>query len=123
MNFWQFLDRCFDRLPGWPSERQWVTIGIFSLAYVMLRMAVVNGDLWNVELFKILLQGIIMGALISSVIAFHFAANKHEVPSEPQPVKIEQPAGQPVPVTTGGHRPASDVHGTPPSGGSGEIRP
>lgn len=87
MNFWQFLDRCIDRLPGWPSERQWVTIGIFSLAYVMLRMAVVNGDLWNVELFKILLQGIIMGALISSVIAFHFAANKQEV---------ERPTGTPV---------------------------
>jgi hypothetical protein len=78
MTFWQFLDRCIDRLPGWPGERQWVTIGIFALAHSMLQMAVANGDLWNVELFKILLQGLIMGALISSVIAFHFAANKHD---------------------------------------------
>ncbi len=76
MNFWQFLDATFDRLPGWPDERQWVTFGVFAMAYVMLRMAVVNGDLWTVELFKILLQAIIISAIIGAIVSFHFTASK-----------------------------------------------
>lgn len=75
-NLWEFLDSLVDRLPGWPDERQWVTMGIFLLAYTMLRMAVVNGDLWTVELFKILLQAVVISAIIGSIVAFHFSANK-----------------------------------------------
>lgn len=78
VTFWDFLDRCMDRLPGWPSERQWVTAMIFVTAWVLLRMAVVNGTLWDVELFKIILQAVIISAIIGSVVAFHFAANRHD---------------------------------------------
>jgi phosphate/sulfate permease len=100
MNFWQFVDKQIARLPGWPSERQWVTVMVFGLAYMLLKMAVANGDLWNVELFKIILQAVIISAIIGAVVAFHFTANsKHDrADTEPQPVKIEQPPSEPVPV-------------------------
>lgn len=98
MTFWQFADRQIARLPGWPSERQAVTAALFFLAWKLLDMAIENGTLWDVELFKIILQAVIIGAIIGSVIAFHFAANKQERDGEPLPVQVKQPAGEPVPV-------------------------
>jgi hypothetical protein len=83
MNFYEFVDRQIARLPGWPSERQCVTAALFALAWTMLRMAVVNGTLWEVELFKIILHAVIIGAIIGSVVAFHFAANSDR--SRPPP--------------------------------------
>ena len=96
--FWDFLDRQIDRLPGWPSERQFVTCLIFALAWTLLHMAVANGDLWNVELFKIILQAVIIGAIIGAIVAFHFAASKHDAAPQPVPTKIVNSELEPVPV-------------------------
>lgn len=77
-NFWQFLDKLVDRLPGWPSERQVVMGLTFILGFKMLSMAVANGDLWNIELFKTLVTVVIVTGCVNMVLAFHFAANKSE---------------------------------------------
>ena len=94
MNGWEFLDRVMGRLPGWPNERQWVTAMIFATAWTLLRMAVVNGTLWNVELFKIILQAVMISAIIGSVIAFHFSANNRSQ-GEPAPKPTDAPSGAP----------------------------
>ena len=70
------FDRLIDRLPGWPSERQWVTIGAFFLVLYMLDMARRNADLWNVEVFKVIIQAVSITGLLNMIFAFHFAANK-----------------------------------------------
>ena len=106
MNAWDFLDRQINRLPGWPSERQFVTGMLFALAWGLLQMAVTNGTLWNVELFKIILQAVIIGAIIGSVVAFHFAANKHER-DEPVPARIVNDERSPVPVEDAAPAPAA----------------
>lgn len=63
------------RLKG-PTERQAVTLGIFTLAGAMLLMAREDPKLWDIKLFEILVQGVILTGLLSMVLAFHFAANK-----------------------------------------------
>lgn len=70
MTFWEWADR------RWPSERGWVTIGTFTLAGSMLKMAEVHRELWNVELFKTLLTLVIGTAIVNMILAFHFTANK-----------------------------------------------
>jgi hypothetical protein len=76
MNVWQFLDRCLGRLPGWPSERQWVTIWLFILIFILLAMASANPELWTVEVFKVVMQAVVLTGALNMVLAFHFAANK-----------------------------------------------
>ncbi|QNQ08278.1 hypothetical protein [Sphingomonas alpina] len=76
MTLWTFLDSCLDRLPGWPSERQWVTIGAFALAALLLGMAAHNPALWEVEVFKVIIQAVTLTGLLNMIFAFHFAANK-----------------------------------------------
>lgn len=76
MNGWQFFDKLLDRLPSWPTERQWVTIGLFSIVLIMLQMGVNNPKLWEVKLFEILIQGFALTGLLNMVSAFHFSANK-----------------------------------------------
>jgi len=34
-NFWQFLDKLLDRLPGWPSEKQLVMLTTFGMGFMM----------------------------------------------------------------------------------------
>lgn len=58
------------------NERQMVTAAVFGLALILLGMARENPSLWDVELFKILLQAVIISGLVGSILAFHFAANK-----------------------------------------------
>lgn len=58
------------------NERQAVTFAIFLLAAGMFMMARENPDLWDIELFKIILQAVVISGIIGSIIAFHFAANK-----------------------------------------------
>lgn len=58
------------------NERQGVTIAIFLMAGAMLLMAREDPKLWDVELFTIILQAVIISGIIGSIIAFHFAANK-----------------------------------------------
>lgn len=76
MNVWKFLDHCLDRLPGWPSERQWVTIWLFVLIFLLLAMATANPRLWEVEVFKVVMQAVVLTGALNMVLAFHFAANK-----------------------------------------------
>lgn len=63
------------RLNG-PTERQWVTIGLFGLAVLMLLMAREDPKLWEIKLFEILFQAVLLTGLLNMVTAFHFAANK-----------------------------------------------
>ncbi len=72
MTIWDWLDR------RWPTERGFVTLGIFLLAASMLKMAEVHTSLWDVELFKALLTLVVGSGIINMVLAFHFAANKSD---------------------------------------------
>jgi len=65
------------RLKG-PTERQGVTIGLFALAGLMLGMAWVDPRLWEVKLFEILIQAVVLTGLLNMVGAFHFSANKND---------------------------------------------
>lgn len=60
----------------WPSERQWVTIGLFGLSVGMGLMALAQPALWDVDTFKTVLQAIVITGLLNMVSAFHFSANK-----------------------------------------------
>jgi len=78
VNCWQFLDRQLGRLPGWPNERQFVTIMTGAFLFGLLRMARDNGDLWNVELFKTILTVFAVTGFVNMILGFHFAANKND---------------------------------------------
>ncbi|RZK45220.1 MAG: hypothetical protein EOO61_00760 [Hymenobacter sp.] len=41
-------------------------------------MAVQNPALWEVEVFKVIIQAITLTGLLNMVVAFHFAANKND---------------------------------------------
>lgn len=58
------------------GERQAVTLGIWLLASGLLLMAREDPKVWDIELFKIILQAVIISGIIGSIVAFHFAANK-----------------------------------------------
>lgn len=65
------------------GERQAVTAAIFLLAAGMLFMARENPELWEIDLFTIILQAVVISGIIGSILAFHFAANQgDEVKSE-----------------------------------------
>ncbi|HZG44915.1 MAG TPA: hypothetical protein VEZ41_01425 [Allosphingosinicella sp.] len=57
------------------SERQWVTAGLFALAGSMFAMALLQPGLWEVQLFGLLLQAVVISGIIGLVAGFHFAAN------------------------------------------------
>ncbi len=106
----------------WPDERQWVTIGLFGLTGVLLQMATDRPSLWDVKLFEVLIQAVVMTGLLNMVLSFHFAANKaandmdHKraentaaafraieaaagTPTDaPQPVTVVNTPDEPVPV-------------------------
>lgn len=75
MNFWDFLNA---RMPTAPSERQWVTIGLFTLIVLLLMMARADPHLWDVEVFKVIAQAVVLTGFLNMVLAFHFAANKSD---------------------------------------------
>ncbi len=58
------------------NERQWVTCGIFALTAGMLGMAWSYPVLWEVKLFEVLIQAVVLTGLLNMVVAFHFASNK-----------------------------------------------
>jgi len=58
------------------EERHFVTLAIFLLAVGMLMMAREEPKLWDVELFKILLQAVIVTGILNMILSFHYAANK-----------------------------------------------
>lgn len=73
MTFWEWLNRIG---PGWPSERQWVTVGLFATFWAMLQMAVNDPGLWNIKLFEVVFQAIALTGILNMVVAFFYAANK-----------------------------------------------
>lgn len=58
------------------SERQWVTTGLFAMTGAMLAMAYFQPALWDVKLFEVVLQAVVLTGLLNMVTAFHFAANQ-----------------------------------------------
>lgn len=58
------------------TERQAVTAALFCFALTMLTMAFVQPALWEVKLFEVVFQGIVLTGLLNMVAAFHFSANK-----------------------------------------------
>lgn len=98
------------------SERQWVTVGLFALCGAMLLMAYTQRWLWEVKLFEVVLQAVVLTGLLNMVTAFHFAANQQSqqatqntsdafrtiqavaAKQDVQTVQIDQPADKPVPV-------------------------
>lgn len=60
------------------NERQWVTLGTFVLAIVMLFMPVFQPGLWREELFKTLITVVVVTGLVNMVLAFHYTANKSD---------------------------------------------
>lgn len=66
----------FDRLPGWPNERQSVSLGLFGITCFMLVMAIYNPMLWGIEVFKVLIQAFGITGVLNLVAGFYFSANK-----------------------------------------------
>lgn len=60
------------------EERHFVTLAIFSLAAGMFLMAREDKELWDIELFKIILQAVVISGIIGMIMAFHFAATKND---------------------------------------------
>lgn len=62
----------------WPNigERQWVTIALFAFATMLVVMAWSNPKLWEVEVFKVIVQAVVLTGMLNMVLAFHFASNK-----------------------------------------------
>lgn len=58
------------------NERQGVTLGLFAFAVLMLMMAREDPKLWEVKLFEVIFQAIVLTGLLNMVAAFHFASNK-----------------------------------------------
>lgn len=58
------------------GERQWVTIALFGLDGLLLLMAAYDPKLWEVEVFKVIIQAVTLTGLLNMVAAFHFASNK-----------------------------------------------
>lgn len=61
-----------------PTERQGVTIGMFMLTLLMLAMVRENPRLWDVKLFEVVFQAVVLTGLLNMILAFHFAANKSD---------------------------------------------
>lgn len=60
----------------WPNERQWFTIGLFWLTVFMLLMALYDPKLWTIDIFKSLIQVVVVTGLINMAGAFNFSASK-----------------------------------------------
>ncbi len=58
------------------AERHAVTAAVFALGTGLLLMAREDPKLWDIELFKILVQAVIISGIIGMIMAYHFAANK-----------------------------------------------
>lgn len=58
------------------NERQAYTLGLFAFAGVLMLMSWWNPELWDRDLFGILLQGVVLTGILNMAGAFHFTANK-----------------------------------------------
>ncbi len=58
------------------GERQAVTIAMFALTAGLLLMAREDPRLWEVKLYEVILQAVILTGLLNLVLSFHFSATK-----------------------------------------------
>lgn len=58
------------------NERQAFTIGLFAMSVGMIGMAFFQPGLWDVKLFEVILQALVITGLLNMAGAFHFAANQ-----------------------------------------------
>jgi hypothetical protein len=76
MNFWQFLDKLLDRLPGWPNGRGLVGLATFSLTVMVLWMVQSDLTLRKDEFFKVIATAIVLTGFINGVVAFFYSQNQ-----------------------------------------------
>lgn len=58
------------------NERQAFTAGLFAMSVGMIGMAYFQPALWEVKLFEVILQALVITGLLNMAGAFHFAANQ-----------------------------------------------
>lgn len=58
------------------NERQYFTVGLFALSVLLIGMAYFQPSLWDVKLFEVILQALVITGLLNMAGAFHFAANQ-----------------------------------------------
>jgi hypothetical protein len=61
---------------GAVNERQYFTVGLFALSLLLIVMAYFQQSLWEVKLFEVILQALVITGLLNMAGAFHFAANQ-----------------------------------------------
>jgi hypothetical protein len=76
VNFWQFLDKTMDRLPGWPNGRGLVGLATFSLTVLVLFMVQSDESLRQDEFFKVIATAIVLTGFINGVVAFFYSQNQ-----------------------------------------------
>lgn len=54
------LNRIFDRMPGWPNERGWLTIALFVQTAAIIALITWKEDLRKDEFFKAIANAIIV---------------------------------------------------------------
>lgn len=60
------------------TERQAVTAAMFGLTLILLAMVRERPTLWEVKLFEVTFQAVVLTGLLNMILAFHFAANKSD---------------------------------------------
>lgn len=97
MNFWQFLDRRFNQLPGWPDGRGLTAVAIIALTVMILWMMKQDKELMDSDFFKTIATAIILTGLVNSVVAYFFSQNKssEEAAQALHRRAEEMPTGQP----------------------------
>lgn len=73
MNFWQFLDRRFNQLPGWPDGRGLIGTAVFALTVMVITIFVFDPSVRQDDFFKTIATAIIITAFINGVVSWAFA--------------------------------------------------
>lgn len=69
----------------WPSEKQWITIGVFWLVAFMLIIGINYPWLWGIPAFVDMLKLIVTTALVGMIVAASFSTNSGETKTPPPP--------------------------------------
>jgi hypothetical protein len=101
------------RWPDWPTERGWIGLGTFVLTVMVLWMLKEDADLMKSEFFKTIATAIVLTGFVNGPVSWAYSATKgggeladnnahivreKALSTEPQPVTVEQPASEPIPV-------------------------
>lgn len=74
MTFWEFADKQMSRV-HW-SMRDILALAMLAETTWLVNIMAHNPELFKVEFFKLVAQGIIMQGFLTTVLAFFFTANK-----------------------------------------------